>query len=148
MSRRESSRDPIGALWLFDQSSPISQNQPDTIIQAVQESAPHIEPPTSAEEKSVLHEILMDSIDALGDIEIWILNALVYEKMSLREVEYVLGIPKTTVARKRDKIFSKLREALQTNKQVTEYLNGKNTYGTKDHPENMGRCDRNNSGED
>jgi DNA-directed RNA polymerase specialized sigma subunit len=59
--------------------------------------------------------------------EVWLLNALLFERLSLRDVEYVLGIPKTTVARKRDKVLAKLRQTLEDNPYVREHIYGEST---------------------
>ena len=65
---------------------------------------------------------MLDAFDELGEWEIWLLNALLYERRSLREIERMLDIPKTTVARKRDYILRKLKRKLENPPLVQEYL--------------------------
>ena len=74
-----------------------------------------------------MREAVVEAIDSLEPLELWLINALLFERLSLRDVEYVLGIPKTTVARKRDKILAKLRLMLEDNLYVREHIYGETT---------------------
>ena len=97
-------------------------NTPDTPLEALQRAGPHAEPRVSKQERADLQAVVLDVIEALEPWEQWLLNALMFERMSLRQVEYVLGMPKTTVARKRDRILEKLRHDLFIHPLVREYL--------------------------
>tara|TARA_R100001082_G_scaffold111075_2_gene93194 strand:+ start:279 stop:608 length:330 start_codon:yes stop_codon:yes gene_type:complete len=73
-------------------------------------------------DRTELHQLVFDAYDTLEGIDLWIINALLFEKLSLRDVEYILGIPKTTVARKRDQILQRLAEQLSQHEIVKDYL--------------------------
>ena len=96
--------------------------QKQTEIEILQEAAPHAALEESQEERIQLQDAVLDAFDELDEWEIWLLNALLYERRSLREVERMLGIPKTTVARKRDYILRKLKRALDKHPIVRDYL--------------------------
>ena len=128
MPKREILRDPIEFAWLFDQASVRrDKGQPETEIQSLQQAGPHQSPRISSEERFDLREAVVEAIDSLEPLELWLINALLFERLSLRDVEYVLGIPKTTVARKRDKILAKLRLMLEDNPYVREHIYGETT---------------------
>jgi len=128
MPKREILRDPIEFAWLFD-AAVIRRDigQPETAIQALQQTAPHQTARVSLEERHDLREAVVAAIDSLEPEEVWLINALLFERLSLRDVEYVLGIPKTTVARKRDNILAKLRQTLEDNPYVREHIYGEST---------------------
>lgn len=98
-----------------------AERVPLTAIDALQEAGTQ-EPKRSLEERVALQEIVLDSLSVLNEEEVWLLNALLFERLSLREIQRAIGIPKTTVARYRDKILSKLRVALADNPAIHEYL--------------------------
>jgi len=120
MAKREFPFDPLQGLRKADPAS--LRNRPDTLIQALQQSSPYSEPYLSKEEQVELQEVVLDALEQLTEWEVWLINALLFERRSLREVERLVGIPKTTVARKRDQILSRLREILAPNRTVKEYL--------------------------
>lgn len=91
-------------------------------MQALQQAGPHTEPSLSNEERAALQEIVLDTLETLTQSETWLLNMLLFERLSLRQVERLVGIPKTTVARKRDKILRKLEHQLRSHALVSEYL--------------------------
>ncbi len=120
MAKREFPFDPLQGLRRADTSN--LRNRPDTLIQALQQSSPFAEPFLSKEEQIELQEVVLDALEELTDWEIWLINALLFERRSLREVQRMVGIPKTTVARKRDQILNRLREILTPNETVKNYL--------------------------
>ncbi len=73
---------------------------------------PGVEPEESIEEQNELREILADALDSLTEEEQWIFLMLTTVQLSLRFVGRVLGVPKTTLARRRDRIIQKLQAAL------------------------------------
>jgi DNA-directed RNA polymerase sigma subunit (sigma70/sigma32) len=80
-------------------------------------------PQTSVMEMVALREIINDAIEELlSPLEVWVFNALFVERKSLRKLEKELSIPKTTIARIRDKATSKLRDKLSTETLIQEYL--------------------------
>jgi len=107
MSRKEIPTDPAHLSWLKESLSGKDER-------------------FSGVDRTALHELVFNAYDTLEGIELWIVNALLFEKLSLRDVEYILGIPKTTVARKRDQILKKLGEELSQHEIVKEFLDEKN----------------------
>ena len=120
MAKREFPFDPLQGLRRADPAS--LRNRPDTLIQALQQTSPYNEPFLSKEEQIELQEVVLNALEKLTDWEIWLINALLFERRSLREVERMVKIPKTTIARKRDQILDKLRKILAPNTKVKEYL--------------------------
>jgi len=100
-----------------------SDGLPETELIALQESGPN-EPKRSQEERMALQETVLDSLSILSAEEAWLLNALLFERLSLRQIERSIGIPKTTVARYRDKVLAKLRDALANDPGIQDYLSG------------------------
>ena len=96
--------------------------QKQTEIEILQEAEPHAALEESQEERIQLQEAVLDAFDELDDEEIWLLNALLFERLSLRQVERLTQLPKTTVARKRDYILRKLKRALDKHPIVRDYL--------------------------
>ena len=121
MAKKEFPYDPL-SFGGKPKEIPEHSNTPDTLLQALQQASPHSEPRVSKQERADLQAVVLDAIETLEPWEHWLLNALLFERMSLREVEHVLGIPKTTVARKRDRILSKLKYELSVHPLVREYL--------------------------
>ena len=76
----------------------------------------------SSAERVELQDVVLNVYSQLDERDIWMINALLFERLSLRTVQEVLGIPKTTVARKRDQILHKLGEELSKHPLVKEYL--------------------------
>ena len=118
MVKKEFPFDPLDLSWKA-QGKP---QQKQTEIEILQEAAPHAALEESQEARIQLQDAVLDAFDELDEWEIWLLNALLYERRSLREVERMLGIPKTTVARKRDYILRKLKRALDKHPIVRDYL--------------------------
>ena len=85
--------------------------QKQTEIEILQEAEPHAALEESQEERLQLQEAVLDAFEELDDEEIWLINALLFERLSLRQVERLTQLPKTTVARKRDYILRKLKRA-------------------------------------
>ena len=71
------------------------------------------EPEESIAEQDELREVLADALAALPEEEQWIFHMLTTVRRSLRFVGSVLGVPKTTLARRRDRIIQKLQVALE-----------------------------------
>jgi len=123
MAKKEFPFDPLRASRLVRELSETEvRGAPDTLIQALQQASPHSEPRVSKQERADLQEVVLDALETLEPWEHWLLNALLFERMSLRQVEHVLGMPKTTVARKRDRILGKLKHELSIHPSVQEYL--------------------------
>ena len=59
-----------------------------------------------------LREVLGDAIDSLPPEDRYIIEQLMIQGNSLRKLGYVLGIPKTSLARRRDRIRRRLMDGL------------------------------------
>lgn len=81
------------------------------------------EPEMSVLGMIALREIINDAIDKiLTPLELWVFNALFIERKSLRKLSKELSIPKTTIARIRDRATQKLRTELENHPSIQEYL--------------------------
>ncbi len=120
MAKKEFPFDPLGftSKWLYS----VNNRPKATQMQALQEAPPHVPIEQSLEERIQLHDAVLDVFDELDEDEIWLLNALLYERLSLRQVQRLTSLPKTTVARKRDYILRKLKRALEKHPIVKDYL--------------------------
>jgi DNA-directed RNA polymerase sigma subunit (sigma70/sigma32) len=79
---------------------------------------------TSVLEMVALREVINDAIDeVLTPLELWVFNSLFVERKSLRVLAKELAIPKTTIARIRDRATEKLRQQLLSKNVIQEYLN-------------------------
>ena len=115
--KREFPFDPLTSF----QGRAVRANPPETELIALQEAGT-LEPRESLEEQTALRETVVSALDILNAEEAWLLNALLFERLSLRQIERRIGIPKTTVARYRDKILAKLRVALANDPAIHDYL--------------------------
>jgi DNA-directed RNA polymerase specialized sigma subunit len=82
-------------------------------------------PPSEDPEESVLEQISLrnavaDALDNLEEDDRWIFDMLIVVRLSLRFVGRVVGVPKTTLARRRDRIVADLQEQLLENPVVRE----------------------------
>lgn len=118
MVKKEFPFDPLDLSW----KAQGNQKQKQTEIEILQEAEPHATLEESQEERIQLQEAVLDAFDELDDEEIWLLNALLFERLSLRQVERLTQLPKTTVARKRDYILRKLKRALNKHQIVRDHL--------------------------
>jgi DNA-directed RNA polymerase specialized sigma24 family protein len=99
-----------------------SPTRPDTPYQALMEAAPFQPTDISVVEMLEAKEALADAFDTLTAEEQWVLNSLVIEKMSIRELGNQIGAPKTTMARIRDKALGKMRDSLSDNPAILNLL--------------------------
>jgi DNA-directed RNA polymerase specialized sigma24 family protein len=99
-----------------------SLTRPDTPYQALMEAAPFQPTDISVVEMLEAKEALADAFDTLTAEEQWVLNSLVIEKMSIRELGNQIGAPKTTMARIRDKALGKMRDSLSDNPAILNLL--------------------------
>lgn len=76
----------------------------------------------SLAETNALREAVADAIDGLPDEDQWIFNVLHVAGLSLRFTGRVLGIPKTTLARRRDAIRRRLCDELRNHPEVKQWL--------------------------
>ena len=81
---------------------------------------PAEDPEESVLEQIALREALADALDNLEEDDRWIFDMLIVVRLSLRFVGRVVGVPKTTLARRRDRIVADLQEQLLENPVVRE----------------------------
>tara|TARA_R100001244_G_scaffold129104_1_gene100321 strand:+ start:309 stop:587 length:279 start_codon:yes stop_codon:yes gene_type:complete len=86
------------------------------------EAAPYDAPLSSSSEKKELIEPVEEAVESLQPWEQEILYMLYGDKLSLRVAGKALGIPKTTLARRRDAIWKKLESKLSKNQIVWEKM--------------------------
>ena len=110
--------------WVFASNNKVLYKQrPMTDIQALMELAPFQDSWTSSLEATAhLKELVGQAIDDLSPEDRWIFNALIVERLSLRGAGRILGIPKTSLARRRDKIRRELMTGLIESELVQEWL--------------------------
>ena len=131
---------PIDPSWLGDddgtylagywvhrslQKKPPADGRYDTEIERMLVERPdgiHASSTPTLEETLGIKEILGAAIEALEPEERWIAERLLIEGLSLRKAGAVLGCPKSTLARKRDAIRSKLIKTLAVEPVITRWL--------------------------
>ena len=89
-------------------------------IEALMSCPPAEDPEESVLEQIALREALADALDNLEEDDRWIFDMLIVVRLSLRFVGRVVGVPKTTLARRRDRIGADLQEQLLENPVVRE----------------------------
>jgi hypothetical protein len=99
------------------------QTRPDTALAALMQCAPHEDPRVSSEELLELRETIALAFKTLTPEEVWVFNALVIERLSLRQLGKQINAPKTTIARIRDRATRKLRAALIDNPAIIDFQN-------------------------
>jgi RNA polymerase sigma factor (sigma-70 family) len=99
-----------------------SITRPDTPYQALMEAAPFQPTDISVVELLEVREVLADAFDKLPAEEAWVLNSLVIERMSIRELAKQIGAPKTTIARIRDRGLERMKKSLKDNPTIIEML--------------------------
>ena len=126
--KREWPEDPTSSLWANTRTkAAFTNNRAINDLEALISLAPgqtvDILP---MENTHLLREALADAVDKLSPEEEWIFNILFIAGLSLRLAGRVLGIPKTTLARRRDAIRLKLLEDLTEHPEVKAWLHKKN----------------------
>lgn len=112
------------AEWKNYQHSILVHRRPETPMQALMEAKPFDEPPTSKVELTDIGDVLAAAVDSLDERDRYLFNALVVERVSLRQLGKRLNLSKTHVARERERITALLRERLAGNPLIEEYLGG------------------------
>lgn len=101
-----------------------AERRPENEFQALMECAPFEEPDVSRDERLELRDVIVDALDNLTDQEQWIFDSLFVRRLSLRQLATEINMPKTTVARWRDRLLQRLREKLVNEPQIVNYLEG------------------------
>ena len=122
MQRREYPTDP--SQWDMQGSNRlVGRSRPATDLEALMQLGPHQEADLlSIEATAILKEVIGEAIDGLPDEDRWIFDRLFIEQLSLRGTGRILGIPKTTLARRRDRIRRQLMAELSESEAVRRWL--------------------------
>ena len=108
--------------WEIGQSL-VSKRRYFSPYEALMSAPPGYEPEISQLEILHLRDIINDAIEGtLTPLELWVFNALVVERKSLRSLGHQIGRPKTTVARIRDNAIKKVRQGLKEHPAIIDYL--------------------------
>jgi|TARA_R110002020_G_scaffold166874_1_gene355051 DNA-directed RNA polymerase specialized sigma24 family protein len=103
--------------------SPMFQSRPENALEVLMKEPPPGIPLKRwtlipLDQTDILREVLADAIEALDPEDRWLIERVLIEGVSLRKVGAVLGISKTSVARRRDRIRIKLIKKLLKEPQV------------------------------
>tara|TARA_R100000808_G_scaffold3911_1_gene13312 strand:- start:977 stop:1366 length:390 start_codon:yes stop_codon:yes gene_type:complete len=103
--------------------SPMFEPRPDSLIEVIMKEPPpgvHLSyvDQISLDQTEALREVIADAIESLDPEDRWLIERLLIEGLSLRKTGAVLGISKTSVARKRDRIRIELIKKLLKEPQV------------------------------
>jgi DNA-directed RNA polymerase specialized sigma24 family protein len=100
----------------------VSRTQPQNEYEALMRCAPGEEPRASVTERLAAKEATATAFQCLTPEELWVVNATVIERMSLRQLARQIGATKTTIARIRDRGLQKLRKELEDNPDIQSVL--------------------------
>ena len=115
--RREPLYDPLLSAGRYQRSAFGRAVSP---LEALVVCEPGNEPEESVLEQLSLRDAVADALDELDEDDRWLFDMLLVVRLSLRFVGLVIGMPKTTVARQRDRIIADLQQRLLTNPVVRE----------------------------
>jgi DNA-directed RNA polymerase specialized sigma24 family protein len=101
-----------------------TRHKPDTVIQAVMEAGFGQEPVTSREESTALMDVVYEAFQSLPAEERMLLEAVVFERASFRQLEARWGVPKTTLHRWWAGAVLRLRCELIEFPEIQTYLEG------------------------
>ena len=103
----------------------LGRSRAQSELEQIMRLAPHEEPKfLSLPETADLKEAIGEAIDAMTENEQYIFNCLFIAGLSLRVTGHVLGVPKTTLAHRRDTIRFHLMEVLSKDPRVQRWLYG------------------------
>ena len=115
--RREPLYDPLLSAGRYQRSAFGRAVSP---LEALVVCEPGNEPEESVLEQLSLRDAVADALDELDEDDRWLFDMLLVVHLSLRFVGLVIGMPKTTVARQRDRIIADLQQLLLDNPVVRE----------------------------
>lgn len=88
------------------------RNGPDTPMRALMEAAPGCEPQLSQLERMERRDTILDVLDILDTRERFVIEALVFERVSQQNLARRMGLARRTLRDIANKALAKLREAL------------------------------------
>lgn len=95
---------------------------PETAAQACMEAAPHTDPRVSTQEMLPIRDVLSDALDRLPALDRWVFERCIIEKMPLRRIAEMTGLPKSTIHDLKLETVRTLRSLLSDHPQVREYF--------------------------
>lgn len=101
------------------------ESRPDTEWEALMTVPPFAHTEVSRSERLQLRDVIVDAIDELSEEQRWIFDALFVRRMSLRALAEEIQVPKTTLTRRRDTLLAVLREKLEVEPSIADYLGEK-----------------------
>ena len=96
--------------------------QPEDEYQALMEAKPFDEPVISRQEMGPLRDIIADCIDMLPQQDRYIVEAIIYEQVSLVELGKRMGISGPHTWRLRNEAYNKLRELLMVDERILDII--------------------------
>jgi RNA polymerase sigma factor (sigma-70 family) len=90
----------------------VSLGTPESELQALMETRPGDEPDASIAERQALRTLFADAVDTLPERERYVIEALFWERLSLRDLALRMSLSKTQLSRIRDTALERLRGAL------------------------------------
>lgn len=105
-----------------------ADRNPDSDFEALMQTKPFEEPPTSNEELLVLREAVASIVDNLEPRDLWIINACISEGKSLQKIADELNMTKTHVWRLRNQAFEKLKVAMSTDTTIRKSIRLADTW--------------------
>lgn len=108
--------------YIFGEFAPLFKIKPETETQSVMETAPFQDPKESWEEFAPFADAIVGHLRMLTDFEQWIVDSLIWQRMSLQQVADMLGTHKVEIFRIRNKIFDKMKQVLYLDINIRERL--------------------------
>lgn len=99
--------------------------RPETEAQAIMETAPFAEPEQSLEELAPLLAAVRHAFDSLGDDDRMLLEAVVFERASFRQLSERWVVPRSTLHRWYSSAIEELKELMTDYPEVVAYLETK-----------------------
>ena len=122
MAKREIAKEMVGVF------TPLHNSKPMTELEALMQTPPGEEPETSIYELQPLREAVAESIEQLSAEDIFIIEALLSEQISLQQLASRMGITKTHTWRLRNKAFDKLEAILSINPTIRRRIQVAETW--------------------
>ncbi len=110
------------SLPIHDSSKKVHHSRPVTEIQALMEAVPFEEPEESVMELQPFREAMANCMDELEGQDLFIIEAVVIEEISLQELGHRLGVTKTHAWRLRNAAFEKLKVILLENDVINKRM--------------------------
>ena len=110
------------SLPIHDSSKKVHHSRPVTEIQALMEAVPFEEPEESVMELQPFREAMANCMDELEGQDLFIIEAVVIEEISLQALGHRLGVTKTHAWRLRNAAFEKLKVILMENDVVSKRM--------------------------